>query len=103
MTTSEDQEHRDKNLTVIRSYLNETFPGCDLEDKPDKPVGHWFTVTDLVCHKRFRLWVDRARLEDANYGPDLTKAALYSMDIAYEMTTSGAGGYQWHPDNYNPD
>jgi hypothetical protein len=103
MTTPGDMERRDKNLTVIRSYLNEKFPKCDVEDKSDKPVGHWFTVTDLENHKSFKLWIDRARLEDGNYTPDLTKAALYSRDIAYEMKTSGAEGYHWHPDNSIPE
>ena len=67
MTTPGDMERRDRNLTVIRSYLNEKFPGCDVEDKPDKLVGHWFTVTDLDNHKCFKPWIDRARLEDADY------------------------------------
>lgn len=102
MTTSENMEHREKNLTVIRNYLNEKFPGCETNDKSDNPVGHWFIVTDVEHHKCFKLWIDRARLEDANYAPDLTKAALYSRDIADEMKTSGAEGYDWHPDSFMP-
>jgi len=101
MTTPADVERRDNNLSVIRGYLNEKFPKCDVEDRPDKPVGHWFTVTALEIHKCFKLWIDRALLEDANFTPDITKAALYSRDIADEMKTSGPEGYRWHPDSFS--
>ena len=86
MHNEEEETRIERNLQVIREYLLDQFKGLELsKDKSDRPLCHWFIVTNIKSATQYILQVAWSRLSDRDNSPEYIKRQLAIGDVAKTM------------------
>lgn len=97
MTIQEDDEQKriEANVAVIRAYLEEKFPTCELHEKRALSAYVDFIVTCPALGKSYKLRVGGGRLSDKSSTPERIRIELRSDDVAARMIEAGSDGFYW--------
>lgn len=96
MTTSEERQRIEANLSVIRQYLTTKFPGYSITEKSIQSRYHQFIVIRGTPFQRYTLKVNWSRLSNSRNTPQRTLAGLQRDFVASWMARgTDYGYYSW--------
>jgi hypothetical protein len=91
-----EDNHIERNLNVIRTYLSRSFVGFDItEDKCDPDVGHAFSLMNRQTSEQVRLKVGWPRLSEECNTPERTMRSLEHGFVAGRMRNAKGDYFYW--------
>ena len=93
MTMSEERQHIEENIAVIRRYLTSKFPGYNVTEESVPGRYHQFIVIRNTPFRRYRLKVNWTRLVKPKNTPQRTLVSLEEDLVASWMVCGRGDGY----------